>query len=88
MKDEDINIGDLVHKTPECGAHYPGWKIESGVVVSVKKRFVTDASLGSGDRATYRSRYGYQEKYPILEIIISTPDGHFMTSQFHFNKDR
>jgi hypothetical protein len=85
--DESIVPGDLLNKSPECGAQYPKWNVNSGVVLSIKKRTVSDDSLGSSDRATYRSRYGYQQKYPIYEIIISTSTCDFMASQFHFNKD-
>ena len=86
--DESIVLGDLIYKTPECGAHYPKWDVDSGVVISIKKRSVSDDSLGSSDRAAYRSRYGYQQKYPLFEIIVSTSSGDFLVSQFHFNKDR
>lgn len=88
MKDEDIVLGDLLHKTPECGAHYPGWTVEGGVVISVKKKYIFDSAMGGTDRATYRARYGYQEKYPSMEIIISTSQGDFQVSPFQFNKDR
>jgi len=87
MKNEFYNVGDLVYKSPVYSAAYPAWKVDKGVVLSVKKRLISDQSLGAIDRASYRSRYGHQDRYPIFELFISTNQGNYLVSQFGFNKD-
>lgn len=85
MKEEVYSVGDIVVKTAMYAANYPTWKIEKGIVLSVKKRVVLDKSLGATDRVLYVNRYGRQEKYPLFEMIISTTAGDYLVSQFGFS---
>lgn len=87
MKEEDYSKGDLLTKSAAYSANYPGWKVERGIVISSKKRLVSDQSLAATDRASYRGRYGAQVQYPIFEIVLSTASGNYLVSQFGFNKD-
>ena len=84
---EAYNIGDTVKKTPEYAVKYSGIKSNEGVIVSVKMKLVSDDVLATSDRARYRARYTYQEKYPVFEMIINCNGTHYLVSQFGFNKD-
>lgn len=87
MKNESYNVGDLVYKSSIYSSAYPGWKVDRGMILSVKSRVVSEQSLGATDRAMYRSRYGQQDKYTMFEMVISTNMGNYLVSQFGFNKD-
>lgn len=86
-KEENYVPGDLVYKTALWASSYPGWKISRGIVMHVKKSFVSDEFLSKHDKDTYQRRYGKQDRYPFFEILISTPEGNYSVSQFAFNKD-
>jgi len=86
-EEEEYVPGDLVYKTARWAASYPGWKLAKGVVVQARKSFVTDEALSAYDRGMYQSRYGKHERYPAFEILITTPEGNYLVSQFGFNKD-
>lgn len=89
MLTETYTPGELVIKSSSYTSNYPDWKVTRGIILSVKKRTISDESLkgAASDRALYRSRYGNVDSYPCFEMLISTNEGNFVVSQFGFNKD-
>ncbi len=87
MNKEEYSVGDIVYKTSFYTSKYPLVKETEGEILNVKMKMIQDEPLGAADKAFYRARYGFQETYPVFELLVKCGNNNFLVSQFGFNKD-
>lgn len=87
----EISVGDKVVITEHYLANYPDWgpivKDKEAIVKAVKEKVIKlKDMLDKDDRALFRSVYGQQDQYTLIEMMIEIDKSLYMVSQFGFKK--